>query len=367
MAKPIWASAQRSERWCFTIPMDAVNSYKQLVALAEHKELLYLIVGEEEGEESGYKHYQGFAQFINRKTFKQIKDMLVPEAHIEVAKGTLAQNTQYCSKQGKIRWSVGIEDKQERKKKIQKENNEIWLRVLKDAQSLNQEEFIEKHPREWVLRRAAIERLMLDSAGNSARKWNGKLREKNLWIWGPTSTGKSRWANCQAPPGYLLKKNVNKWWCGYNPVKHRCVVIDDYPSINSGGNCLVHHMKLWADRYPFQGEVKGSTILVQPGRFCFIVTSNFQINECFSNPEDVAAIERRFKTVEMTKSNAALITATRVDMKILQGGTNYQEEEEENFDWFWDAFRHEEEVRNANEEAMTISEQEEAQNSQEEW
>jgi hypothetical protein len=61
----------------------------------------------------------------------------------------------------------------------------------------------------------------------------------------------------------------------------------------------------------------------------------------------------------MTTANALLITATRVNMKILQGGTQYQEEQEENFDWFWDAVKHEQEVQKANEEGMTLSEQDE--------
>jgi hypothetical protein len=254
-----------------------------------------------------------------------------------------------------VQWCVGVSDKVNQKQKRKEEADEAWQQILKDADQLDQEQFIQRHPREWVLRRAAIERLMLDSAGKKSKKWNGNLGDKNVWIWGPTGTGKSRWANRQAPPGYLLKKNVHKW-CGYNPVNHRCVIIDDYPSLTSGGNCLVHHVKLWADRFPFQGEIKGSTILVQPGRFCLIITSNFQIKQCFSNEEDIAAIERRFHSIEMTKQNAAIIEAMKVNLRKLQGGTEYEEREDENFDWFFDAFRHKQEVEEAQEEAMQLSE-----------
>jgi hypothetical protein len=357
--KNLWIAQNRSERWCFTVPIDAVGIYGKMVELAANKEVVHFIAGSEQGQQTGYRHYQAFVQFVNKKSRNQVKDLLVAEAHLEIAKGSLQDNIKYCSKEGNVQWAVGVTDAREQKRKKKQQNDELWLQILKDAREIDQEQFVERHPKEWVLRRAAIERLMLDSAGEKARKWNGNLQEKNVWIWGPTGTGKSKWANNQAPPGYLLKKNVNKWWCGYNPVKNRVVVIDDYPSIGSGGNCLVHHMKLWADRYPFQGEVKGSTVLVQPGRFCLIITSNFEINQCFNNPEDIAAIERRFHVIQMTKHNAQLIQVMKVNLRKLQGGTEYMENEEENFDWFFDAFKHENEVREAREESMQLREQEE--------
>ena len=61
------------------------------------------------------------------------------------------------------------------------------------------------------------------------------------------------------------------------------------------GNCLAQHIKRWADRYPFTAEIKGAHSAISPNDYELVVTSNYRIEECFKEPEDVAAIKRRFK------------------------------------------------------------------------
>jgi hypothetical protein len=252
----------------------------------------------------------------------------------------------------------------------QKEKDAYWQSVVKDAETLDEERFKTLHAKEWLMRRQAIERIMIDSFGRKAKKWNGQLPRKNLWLWGKTGPGKSRWANSQVPPWNTLKKNCNKWWCGYSGQNTRLVLIEDYPSVQSGGNCLVHHMKLWSDRYPFQGEVKGSSLLIQPGRFCIIVTSNFSIAQCFQNEEDINAIKRRFHEEELTKQNEAVRRAIKMSFTELEDGVDEIFLDEET-DWerWKDQFRHNEEVEKANEEAMNNAERaaEEGREDEEEW
>lgn len=55
---------------------------------------------------------------------------------------------------------------------------------------------------------------------------------------------------------------------------------------------LAHHLKNWADRYPFLGEMKGAGRVMRPEHI--IVTSNYPIHRCFDRKEDVEAIQRRF-------------------------------------------------------------------------
>ena len=60
-------------------------------------------------------------------------------------------------------------------------------------------------------------------------------------------------------------------------------------------------MKIWSDRYAFNGEIKGGTVYVEPGRWYLIVTSNHSIDEVFQGaPEDDRnAIKRRFTEIEL--------------------------------------------------------------------
>jgi hypothetical protein len=104
------------------------------------------------------------------------------------------------------------------------------------------------------------------------------------------------------------KKNRNKWWDGFRSARTGKVIIEDYPRMPMG-DCLQHHMNLWGDRYPFTAEIKGSAMVIEPGKFFLIVTSHFPIERCFSSTEDVAALKRRFWEVEMTPDNKKLIEA----------------------------------------------------------
>lgn len=68
------------------------------------------------------------------------------------------------------------------------------------------------------------------------------------------------------------------------------VIIDDW---SPNHECLIWHLKIWADRYPFNAETKGSSMLIRPKKI--IITSNYAIEECFHNEQDIEAIKRRFK------------------------------------------------------------------------
>lgn len=62
------------------------------------------------------------------------------------------------------------------------------------------------------------------------------------------------------------------------------------------GKYLGYFIKIWADRYPFSPEIKGSTIKkIRPEKI--IVLSNYTIDECFEKVQDREPIKRRFKVV----------------------------------------------------------------------
>lgn len=58
--------------------------------------------------------------------------------------------------------------------------------------------------------------------------------------------------------------------------------------------CTSSQLKIWADRYPFCAEIKGGTLQkIRPLKI--IVLSNYSIDECFENSQDLEPIKRRFK------------------------------------------------------------------------
>ena len=140
------------------------------------------------------------------------------------------------------------------------------------------------------------------------------MARKNIWIFGPPGCGKSMWAHQQAAQDEIYIKNVNKWWDGYDDYSCRLVIIEDLDK--NYAKALTTHLKVWADRHWFAGEVKGGAIKVNPCKFFLIVTSNHSIEECFENEEDQKAIKRRFKEIKIEDPNDIFLS-TMLDKSIL--------------------------------------------------
>lgn len=118
------------------------------------------------------------------------------------------------------------------------------------------------------------------------------IAEDNLWIVGKPGVGKSFWVRSEYGTSLYLKAQ-NKWWDGYNG--QETVLIDDF---DKQGACLSHHLKLWADCYALNGEVKGSTIPLTYKRL--IITSNYRPDEIWTDDAALLdAISRRFRIREM--------------------------------------------------------------------
>nr|QRI44139.1 MAG: replication-associated protein [Cressdnaviricota sp.] len=269
-------TTEKSKGYCFTINNPTEIDSQELQNLKNEPSVVYLVWGTEIGEE-GTLHFQGFVRFKHNIGFRRIKSFL-SRAHIEKQRGTCQQAADYCKKDGiyeehgDLPISAGSKTK------------EMWKNVIKWAEEGEVEKIKDEYPHIYFLHKPKI--LALRS------RHSGILSELvNEWWVGPTGTGKSRRLWAEFPEHY--PKQLNKWWDGYD--NEEVVAIEEMTP--AAGQFLAHYLKIWADRYPFSPEIKGSTLKkIRPKKV--IVLSNYTIDECFEKDQDILPLKRRFKVVQ---------------------------------------------------------------------
>jgi len=88
----------RGSRWVFTINNPLAADITQVADLGVVDGTKYLVVGREIGEQ-GTPHLQGFVIFRNARFFGAVRTIL-PRAHLELARGSSKQASDYCKKDG---------------------------------------------------------------------------------------------------------------------------------------------------------------------------------------------------------------------------------------------------------------------------
>lgn len=236
-----------------------------------------MVYGHEIAPTSGTPHLQGFFHLKNAKYFNSLIRKLPKSIHIEPARESAATNRGYCTKDDDF-FERGIIPIQGKRNDIESFNTQIKDRLPTTEELLNLPLYM-RYPRH-------VEKCIeyfhppknLDALDN-------------LWIMGPTGSGKS--TKARELHSEVYSKRPTKWFCNY--VRETPVLIEDIDPTHS---YLGHDLKIWADHYPFRAETKGGSMLIRPPNI--VVTSNYHPRDIWPDPNMHDPILRRFKILHVT-------------------------------------------------------------------
>lgn len=250
----------------------------------------YAICGDETAPTTGQTHFQGYVQFLVKQRLGSLKRLPHgQQIHWEPARGDERANIEYCSKSGSTR----VHGDEPRVVNGGKREKLRWDKILQDAKSGN---FDAIDPKVQVIHHSSLMKIHA-----KYRTCPGVIDHttKMLWVWGPTGTGKSRFARSYFEDRRMEwhYKTTDKWWCGYEG--QRGVLIEDIDM--QLGKDLAYYLKLWLDIYPFRGEYKGGSMMLRPE--LIIMTSNYHPFQLWGERERewFDPIMRRLTLVPMFK------------------------------------------------------------------
>jgi len=263
----------RNRNWVITL-----NNY-QNTELFDNVICKYIAYSKEVAPTTGTPHLQGYVSFINAKTHQQVKKLL-PGCFVSAMLGSIAQNETYCSKSGTLveRGEKPISnDNKGRAEKLR------WQRARDfakngDLDSIDADIFIRCY--------STLKTIKKDYQTKPAPS-----DVKCFWIYGSTGTGKSYSVETTFPDCYKKSMDDLKWFDGYQG--EDVVYLEDIDKYQVKWGGL---LKRLADRWPMQASVKGSMLYIRPK--IVIVTSNYRIEDIWSDEQTVDPLLRRFKQVE---------------------------------------------------------------------
>lgn len=197
----------------------------------------YLAYGEETCPETGKKHLQGWVYFHNPRYTYGVRKAY--RCYMAKMFGSLAQNDDYCSKQGALQ-EFGT-------KPTQGERNDIkwWANQIKEGK-ITSEEIMTDEPGVYQLFGRTLEKIQDVINRKIRRTWV----TEGFWLYGPTGSGKSRRVWEQYPDLYRVKTTDKGWWDGYRG--QETVLIDDFRGCIPYGELLK-----MLDRYPYEVSRRG--------------------------------------------------------------------------------------------------------------
>lgn len=282
MPKQTKTGGARCIAWVFrasvTIPFDKNEAWELQGILMEFCESFIFQV--ESSPTTGYLHYQGAMWLLNRNRKSWILnnirkfEFLQPKSKNSTPK----QAWTYGSKEDtrvKGPWSFG-----EAPLDPERKTREEWELFINLSEKGDFATIKERLPSKYTCYYGTMKRIYNDTPLTPP-----DLNKRcGAWFWGPPESGKTETARGL---GAFFMKRPNINWDGYR--NESIVIIDD---LDEKHEYLQHDLKIWGDKYAFQGKILYSNIMLRPEQV--IVTSNVRIDDVFKNPLHAAAIRSRF-------------------------------------------------------------------------
>lgn len=233
----------RSRKWTFTLNNNTKVETDNIIRWLSSQKIIYSIIGLEHAPTTNTQHLQGYISFKNDKSMKNIKKGFnTNRVHLEMAKGNDLQNQKYCSKENVI-YECG------KPQYKGKRNDLVTLKGTFKSGKFTAQELYLTYPQYTKL----IDKILpYEETRNTA--------PNVIWIYGPSGSGKSRYAQqiatrLEVSHQYrtYYKSGNNKWFNGYD--SHEITIINDIRQDTLQFNELLQ----LTDRHPVQVEIKGSS------------------------------------------------------------------------------------------------------------
>lgn len=223
--------------------------------------------------------------------------------HIEIANASGFENKEYCSKEANEFWEDGeppIGNGVTRGQGKRSDLDEVSDLVKKGTSF---KEIAMLQPKSIIKFHKGIRVLMKTICYNVRSSVT-----VGYWCWGPTGSGKSRWAYSLSPDSTYVKDPMSKFFCNY--AQEETVIVDDFRPHKEFPFSFLLRL---ADRYPLTVQVKGEDS-VQFNSKRIVVTSPHNIDDTFRHLEflkegDVAQLKRRFRELEFKTGSIVPSTA----------------------------------------------------------
>jgi len=187
----------RSDRWTFT-HNNPQNGWRPRPLPGV---ILYCVYQLERGEQTERQHIQGYVRFSIKRTLAAVKRLLgADELHLETARGSEAQNKEYCTKAGgEEQTEIGTYDAniaahQGRRTDLE----EVCAKLLMPDSTL--ETVAREHPVNFVRYHGGLQSLF-----RLTRQPAPATRPvTTTWLWGPTGQGKTHRVRTAYPDCFMI-------------------------------------------------------------------------------------------------------------------------------------------------------------------